>query len=76
MEENNNFCAICNKYYNNKINFCPICGEPLTDNAKNFLKQKEINAQLQILRALIKLIHNEKDLQIIKSMINKLTENN
>ena len=74
MEEKNNFCPICNKYYEESLNFCPICGEPLTADAKNLAKQKEIHSQLIILGSLARVIKNESSLQIIKSMIKKLTE--
>lgn len=68
-------CQICKNEIDENANFCPMCGEAISDNAKIYKKQLSIKAQLEILSDLSKIVKDTKSLELIKAFILKLKEN-
>ena len=54
------------------FNYCPVCGEPLTDKAVEVEKQKVLNIRLETLLKLTKTTDDEKTLLLIKELISKI----
>lgn len=77
MEENKNgidVCSVCKKQVSENYNFCPYCGKPLTDLAKELIKTQIDNNRLEVLIKLIDNVDDEKTLKLIKSMVKKISE--
>ena len=69
-----NTCPACFSSLDEKFNFCPACGEPITDLAKELIKEQNVNIELSLLSKLIDFIKDEKDLKLINALIDKLSE--
>lgn len=65
-------CEICKSEIDEGSNFCPMCGEAISENAKIYKKQLEIKAQLEVLANLAKVVKDTRSLELIKSFILKL----
>jgi predicted amidophosphoribosyltransferase len=65
-------CPECEKEVDKSFSFCPYCGEPLNESAKQFYKLKDQNAQLKMLYALISKIDDKKSLKILKAMVDAI----
>ena len=65
-------CPECEKEVDQSFSFCPCCGEPLNESAKQFCKLKDQNAQLKMLYALISKIDDKKSLKILKAMVDAI----
>lgn len=65
-------CKICKSEIDEGSNFCPMCGEAISENAKIYKKQLEIKAQLEVLANLAKVVKDTRSLELIKSFILKL----
>ena len=70
--EKENLCPICFTNVENS-NFCSACGEPISDLAKDLVKEQKSNYELAILVKLIDYIKDERDLKFIKGLISKLS---
>ncbi len=70
----NKICEICKSEIDESANFCPMCGEALTENAKVYKKQLAIKAKLEILSDLSKVVKDTVTLGQIKMFIYKLKE--
>lgn len=69
-----NMCPICFTSLDEKSNFCPACGEPLTSLAKDLVKEQKVNTELALLSKLVDMIKDERDLKLIKALTDKLSE--
>lgn len=65
-----NYCMYCNAKMNSeKFNFCPNCGNPLTDNAIRLREQQDKKVKLEVLANLTEKIDDEKMLKILSDFI-------
>lgn len=64
-------CANCKKDVE-KLNYCPHCGYPLNDEAKQLADIKITNARLETLLKISELTSDEKTLITIKNLVSKL----
>ncbi len=71
--EKENLCPICFTDVEG-ANFCSACGEPISDLAKDLVKEQKSNYELAILVKLIDYIKDERDLKFIKGLISKLSD--
>ena len=71
----NKICEICKSEIDESANFCPMCGEALSENAKVYKRQLEIKSKLEILSELSKLVKDTKSLELIKAFIIELKSN-
>ena len=55
-----------------EFDFCPHCGTPISDIAKQVEIKKNTNIRLETLLKISKLTNDEKTLTIIKELIDKL----
>lgn len=72
MEKKFVICPSCNKAIPSNSNYCYLCGQPISELAKQNEKIKSQNSQLQILNVLSKTITDQNDLEMIKGMIFKI----
>ena len=68
-------CIHCNKDIE-MLNYCPHCGNPLNESAKELENIKLTNARLEVLLKISELTDDEKTLVAIKNLIIKLKDNN
>ena len=66
-------CLNCTKEIND-FDFCPHCGTPISDVAKQVEIKKNTNIRLETLLKLTTLIDDEKTLIIIKELVDKLNK--
>lgn len=71
--EKENLCPVCFTSVEG-ANFCAACGEPISDLAKELVKEQKNNCELALLIKLIDYIKDERDLKFIKGLISKLSE--
>lgn len=71
---NDKMCPICFTTLDDKTNFCPACGEPISSLAKDLIREQKINTELSLLSKIVDLIKDERDLKMIKSLTDKLSE--
>lgn len=64
-------CPKCNEEIDESFNYCPTCGEPLTELAKQRETLKFQNAGLLKLQELSKSTHDPVVLNAIKNLIEK-----
>ena len=69
MEEKK--CPVCEKEINKEYNFCPYCGEPMTEVAKEIQKRQTTIAQLKLLGALIEKVQDKKTLELLEKLVNQ-----
>jgi predicted amidophosphoribosyltransferase len=69
MEKQDN-CKNCLSPISSDYSFCPYCGEPLNDLAKQIVKKQNSIAQLRLIYVLLEKVEDEKT----KKMLNKLIE--
>lgn len=62
-------CPTCNKAIPVNSNYCYLCGEPLSQSAKENEELKTQNAQLLVLNRLANMLTDEKDLQTLKGVV-------
>ena len=72
MEKKFIICPSCHKAILSNSNYCYLCGQPISELAKQNEKIKSQNSQLQILNVLAKTIKDQSDLELIKGMIFKI----
>lgn len=72
MEKKFIICPSCHKAIPSNSNYCYLCGQPISELAKQNEKIKSQNSQLQILNVLAKTIKDQRDLEMIKGMIFKI----
>lgn len=70
----NKICEICKSEIDDDANFCPMCGEAISENAKIYKNQLAIKAKLEVLCDLAKVVKDTRSLELIKSFILKLKE--
>lgn len=64
-------CLNC-KHEIYEYDFCPYCGTPISELAKKVEIKKNTNIRLETLLKLVNLIDDDKTLNIIKELVNKL----
>ena len=69
MEEKK--CPVCEKEINKEYNFCPYCGEPMTEVAKEIQERQTTIAQLKLLGALIEKVQDKKTLELLEKLVNQ-----
>lgn len=67
-----NKCEKCGELAKSNFNFCPNCGEALTEIAKNIKKEDRRGAMLETVIALSDKITDPKDLKILNELLKKL----
>lgn len=72
MEKKFVLCPCCKKAIPTNSNYCYLCGEAISELAKENEKTKHQNSQLQLLNVLAKTVKNPDDLTTIKGMIYKI----
>ncbi len=65
-------CEKCKAEVSEKANFCPNCGEPLTELAKNMKKEDKRTAMLEVVVALSGKIKDPDSLSVLNAMLQKL----
>ena len=75
MEKKFIICQSCQKPIPENSNYCYLCGQPISELAKENEKIKVQNSQLQILNVLSKTIKDQSDLEMIKDMVYKIKNN-
>ena len=66
------YCVYCNaKVKLDLYDFCPKCGNPLSDNAINLRNQQETRIKYEILDEISSQIDDEKSLKIIADYLKK-----
>ena len=71
--QNGDFCAYCEAKVNlNAYNFCPKCGNPLSQNAMKLRDQQEKRIKLEILDELAEEVNDTKTLAIIVNKIKNI----
>ena len=68
--EKQNKCPTCAKVLEAEFNFCPYCGEPLTELAKETVREQTKIAQLKLVSLLVDKVKDKDTLAIL----DKLTE--
>ena len=66
-----NICSKCNEEFLDVYNYCPDCGEPLSDLAKTKEALKVQNAKLQALQELSSYTNDQTVLNTIKEFLSK-----
>lgn len=69
MENNFIKCSKCTKPIPTNSNYCYLCGEAISDMAKQNEKIKLQNAQLLLLNRLSSMIEDANDLEILKGVV-------
>ena len=69
-----NICQFCQKEIEEDFNFCPYCGEPLSNLAKTIRAKQERNAQLQLALSLIDSVRDEDTLSLIQEFVKDVKE--
>ncbi|MBQ0017215.1 MAG: zinc ribbon domain-containing protein [Clostridiales bacterium] len=72
--EDKKLCSVCFTELKENDNFCPACGEPLTELAKELVSEQKVNTELALLVKLIDYIDDEKTLKFIDGLVKKLSE--
>ncbi len=68
--ENGDFCAYCNAKVNLEIyNFCPKCGNPLTDEAIRLRDQQDKKLKIELVGVLAEKIENKKVLEELATIL-------
>ena len=75
MENNFIRCEKCKKAIPTNSNYCYLCGEPISDLAKENEKIKHQNAQLIVLNRLSNILTDSKDLELVKGLIYQIKNN-
>lgn len=73
MEEKK--CPVCEKQIIKEYNFCPYCGEAMTDLAKEFSKKQTAIAHLKLLSALIEKVQDKNTLDLLEKLVNQYKKN-
>lgn len=75
MKNQQSNCQSCNMKIEENFNFCPYCGEPLSDLAKEISAKQASIAQLKLLNVLAEKIENKKDLNLIEKLAEQYKKN-
>ena len=75
MENNFIRCEKCKKAIPTNSNYCYLCGEAISDLAKENEKIKGQNAQLVILNRLVNVLSDKKDIELVKGIIYQIKNN-
>lgn len=67
-------CPICFTECARNANYCPACGEPISELAKDFESEKKTNIEIAILMKVMDYMKDEKDVKFLKGLIDKLAE--
>ena len=68
------FCEVCNNELNENFDFCPFCGEAISEKAKELENQKIINAELVLIANLIKTTTDKKTLELLNKIAKTLAQ--
>ena len=66
MEERK--CSVCENEVKKEYNFCPYCGEPMNELAKEIQKRQATIAQLKLLGALIEKVQDKNTLELLQKL--------
>ena len=73
--EKQNKCPVCEKELEKEFNFCPYCGEPLTDLAKETLREQTKIAQLKLISLLTDKVKDKDTLALLEKLTAMYKEN-
>ncbi len=65
-------CEFCHKEVTENFNFCPYCGEPLTDIAKQIKSKQNSNAQLKLIYTLLDRVSDEKTIKTLQEIVEEI----
>lgn len=68
------FCKECGNLIEENFEFCPFCGEAITEKAEKLEEQKSINANLILIANLMDKIEDRKTLKILNEFATKLAQ--
>ncbi|MGN1222707.1 MAG: zinc-ribbon domain-containing protein [Christensenellales bacterium] len=65
-------CSNCNQELENNFEFCPYCGEAISEIAKDLETERETNTKLALIVELVKEIKDEKSLKTLEKFVKKI----
>ena len=65
----NKVCEFCHKEIEENYNFCPYCGEALSDLAVQIKEKQLINAQLKLVFNLLDKVTDEKTITLLQEFV-------
>lgn len=68
------FCKECNNAIEENFEFCPYCGEAISEKAQKLEEQKSINANLILIANLMDKIEDRKTLKILNEFATKMAQ--
>jgi len=68
------FCKECGCAIEENFEFCPFCGEAISEKAKKLEEQKSVNANLILIANLMDKIEDRKTLKVLNEIVTKLTQ--
>ena len=71
----NKVCEFCNKEVEENFNFCPYCGEALTDIAKQINAKVKTNAKLELVFKLLENTNDEKTIELLQNFVEQAKKN-
>lgn len=70
-----NKCCVCGRDLEAEFHFCPYCGEPVSELAKEISKKQASVAQLKLLNALAEKIKDKNTLELIGKLVEQYKKN-
>ncbi len=71
----NMICEFCHKEVEENFNFCPYCGEPVSELAKQIKAKQNINAQLKLVFSLLEKVNDEKTITLLQEFVDEAKKN-
>ena len=65
-------CNKCKKDLNENFNFCPYCGEPISDVAKQIVSEKSTIEKIKMIDNLSQVIKDKESLKVFKRVVEEL----
>lgn len=62
-------CIYCHNIIDDEVDYCPCCGEPLSDKAKEVEKLKLNAVRLETINKLLDLVEDEETLKKINKLV-------
>lgn len=72
--ENKSKCPFCEKEIESGFDFCPYCGEPLTEMAKELRDKSDSIVELEFASSLIGEVKDENTLKLLKKFVEKFSK--
>jgi|GEM_PF-6211669 len=73
--EKQNKCPTCAKVLQNDFNFCPYCGEAISELAKETLREQTKVSQLKLINLLTDKVKDQKTLELLEKLTSMYKEN-